>query len=155
MALATLPYSQRPNLQPSDFLIGQKQNESRYVPSSLVPIEISGEIFRDHAQIIFKYTTSENPSSKKFKHANVELDLGRSTQKILTVSLSFEPTHRSLISAIDEATKTIDLAKSLLSRPSIRKSYDLGIDFLRKAKRDFNTHMKRELEEMFRQKPAP
>jgi hypothetical protein len=148
------PYLRRSNLQPSDFLIGQKQNETRYVPSSLVPTEIEGEINRDEVDFFFRYISPESASSRKFRNRNVELQLGRSTKKILQISVSFEPNYPALISAIEQAIKTVKLAKSDVNRLSIQKSYTIIVDFLETAKRDFITNMKQDLEEMFRQKPS-
>jgi len=151
-AVAT-PYLRRPHLRQSDFLIGEKPNESRYVPSSLVPTEIEGNIHPTRLNIIFRYITPESPSSKKFRHRNAQLELGRSTKKILQVSIVFEPNHNSLIRAIDEAIKAIKLAKAGVTRPSLQKSYNIISEFLEQARTDFLTDMRRELEEMFRQAP--
>lgn len=148
------PYLRRPNLEPSDFLIGQKQNESRYVPTSLVPSEIEGSIFTDRIEFVFRYINPESPSAKKFRHKNIELELGRATKKILQISLSFEPNYSHLMSAIEEAKKTVELARVDVDRPSIRKSYNIIINFLEQAERDFRTNMRSELEDMFRQKPT-
>ncbi|HKR22186.1 MAG TPA: hypothetical protein VJS17_06295 [Pyrinomonadaceae bacterium] len=102
-------------------------------------------------EFTFRYITPESPSPKKFRHRNAELELGRSTKKILQVSIDFEPNHNSLIRAIEEAIKAIKLAKADVTRPSMQKSYNIISDFLEQARTDFHTDMKRQLEEMFRQ----
>lgn len=144
------PYLRRPHLRPADVLISQKQNESRFVPSSLVPMEIVGAISLDALDLTFKYMSSENPDPKRFRNGNIELEIGRSTKKILRIFLSFEPNHAALISAMDQAIKTVKIARSAIDRPSIQKSYNVITDILLTAKRDFATDMKQGLEEMFR-----
>lgn len=144
------PYLRRPHLRPADILISQNQNESRFVPSSLVPTEIVGEISLDALDLTFKYISPESPDPKRFRNGNVELEIGRSTKKILRISLLFESNHAALISAIEQAIKTVKLARSTIDRPSIQKSYNVIANILLTAKRDFSTDMKRDLEEMFR-----
>ncbi|HEY6243074.1 MAG TPA: hypothetical protein VIX17_03970 [Pyrinomonadaceae bacterium] len=146
------PYQQRPNLQLHDFLIGQKQNEKRYVPLTLVPKEIEGKIFTDRLELTFAYIASESASPRKFRNGDVELDLGRSTQKILAISVSFEPNYRGLLVAIEKVIKSVKLARASIDRESIQKSYNLITEFLEQAKRDFSTYMKDDLEKMFREK---
>lgn len=149
------PYLRRPNLQHSDYLISQRHNEMRYVPSSLVPSEIEGNIYTDRLVLVFRYITAESALEKKFRRGNVELELGKYTKKILAISLSFKPKQSSLLAAIDEAVKTVRIAGGMLDRTSIQKSYSLIVDFLNHTKEDLNTpSMKRTLENQFRHKSS-
>jgi len=113
-------------------------------------MEIVGAISLDALDLTFKYMSSENPDPKRFRNGNIELEIGRSTKKILRIFLSFEPNHAALISAMDQAIKTVKIARSAIDRPSIQKSYNVITDILLTAKRDFATDMKQGLEEMFR-----
>lgn len=145
------PYLRRSSFEPSDFLIGQKENEVRYVPSSLVPSEIVGNIYSDRLDLIFRYMSEESPLEKKFRRGDVEIEIGKYTQKILSISLSFKPRQSSLMASIDEAIKAVKAASTAIDRRSIQKSYSLILDVLDDVKRDFKSpQMKQDLELQFR-----
>ena len=143
------PYIQRPTLKPSDILIGERDHESRYVPSSLVPTEIVGTIYRNKLQLDFKYISNES-AGKKVSDDKIEIETGKFTGKILAISISFEPHYENVISSFDAASKIVRNARTRLTKQSTHKSYDLILEFLAKAKSDFQSEkMKTELEALF------
>jgi len=143
------PYVRRPQFKPNDFLISQKPNEVRYLPSTLVPIEIVGDISPNRIDFHFKYSGLESPHVRKFPKEGVEITVGKYTNKVLGISLSFEPTYADLISSVDLGVTAVKKARAFLVKDSVQKSYDLIVDFLSQAKKDFGTNAKNALEDMF------
>jgi hypothetical protein len=140
-------YVQRPTLRPTDFLIGERAHETRYVPSSLVPAEIVGTIYPNKLQLDFRYISFESPAAKKFSLDDVEIVLGKFTGKILTIIISFEPNYEKLVASFDVAAHAVRKARAKLEKESTQKSYDLISYFLSQAKLDFQSEkMKKELE---------
>ena len=147
---ATKEYIRRPTLTRNELLIDEKENETRYVPSSLVPSEIVGTIYRNKLKLEFKYISPESSGKKLFPLKDVEIELGKFTEKILAISVSFEPTYENLLDSFDVAAKAIRKARVGLPRASAQKSYDLISSFLAQAKEDFRTEKKRsELNSLF------
>lgn len=148
-ALAT-SYVQRPSLRPHDFLIDQRGNEARYVPSTLVPLEISGDVYLNRLELRFRYITSESSASRKFSSGQAEVEVGKFTQKILGISLTFDANYESVLASFDIAAKYVRKLRASLQKPSIQKSYEFVAEFLEQAKNDFkNPKMKHDLERMF------
>lgn len=143
-------YVQRPSLKPHDYLIDQRPNEARYVPSSLVPTEVVGDVRPTRLELRFRYITSESPSPRKIQVREVEVEVGKFTQKVLMISVTFAPNYESLLASFDEAAKALRKTRASLAKPSIQKSYDLIAEFLEIAKSDFKgKKMKQDLESIF------
>lgn len=151
MALQTLTkpkYTHRPQFTPDDFLISKKGNESRYVPASLVPENIVGDIFPNRVIFYFAYSVPETSSvSKTFD--NTEIATGKYTGKILSITLSFQPDFASLMAAFENARTAIRKAKAFTQKNSIQKSYEIIANFLNQAQREFSTEMRVDIERMF------
>lgn len=146
----------RPEYAANDLLIYKNRYQSRYVPTSLVPDEINLKIGTNSATFVFSYSVSEIAApERKQTNSNVGVTVGKHTSKLLMVSIDFQDANfDSLLMGISEAILVLGRTRNVIARDSIRKSYDIIIRFLYKAKSDIAA-MREKIMDAFKQIAHP